>query len=333
MELAAQLRSLCGKQHGYSARWQAWHLGAYDGFLDHRVSTGEFRWMTPRVLELVGTPPSRYRAPMAAVLDAAAPAVLSHFSAAWLWRLPGFRCGRAEVTLLRGDCSTDGELAVVHRPRLLLPSHITDVRGVPATTLGRTLFDIAPRVHPERLEIVVDRVLGRSPGMLPVLRRLLDELAVKGRPGIRVMRSVLDKRPPGYVAPATGLELRFTRILDDAGEKPLVRQVDIGGHDWLGRVDFVDWELLLRVEVDSITYHTTPLDLARDAERDESMAAAGFRDVLRVAEEDIWYRPWKVVAAVRAKRSELRRAIPRPSGTGIPLQGPGYRCQNEEARV
>jgi very-short-patch-repair endonuclease len=270
---------------------------------------------------------------MAAVLDAGAPAALSHLSGAGLWRLPGFRISPMEVTLLRGVRGHNGRLATAHRPRLLLPSHLTVVRGIPVSTLGRTLFDIAPRIHPERLEIVVDRVLGKSPGTLVALHRILDELAQKGRPGIRVMREILAIRPPGYVAPATGLELRFDHILIEAGEKPLSRQVDVGGHDWLGRVDFVDRDLRALFEIDSIAFHTTPLDLANDKERDTGMNAAGWITVERIAEFDIWYRPWKVVAQVRAARARACRALNTPSGTPIGYPATGSGCQNEELRV
>lgn len=333
MELDDHLRAFSAPQYGCVGRWQAWTVGACDHDLDHRVATGAFRWVTPRVLELVGSPSSPYKPIMAAVLDAGGPAVLSLLSAAWLWRLPGFPIRKPEVTLLRGKLGWDTHLAVVHRPRLLLPSHITRVRGIAVTILGRTLFDIAPRIHPERLEIVVDRVLGKSPGTLVALHRLMKELATKGRPGIRVMREVLAKRPPGYVAPATGLELRFARILEQAGERPLERQVNVGGHDWLGRVDFRDLPIRLLVEVDSITFHTTPLDMARDKQRDDDMLAVGWLEVLRVAEEHIWYEPDKVVAAVRAARARCRKVLLAASGTRIGGHEPRIWCQNEGARV
>ena len=54
------------------------------------------------------------------------------------------------------------------------------------------------------------------------------------------MGALLLKRPVGYRPPESGLEARFMQILADAGEPPLERQVDLGGHDWIGRVDFLD---------------------------------------------------------------------------------------------
>jgi very-short-patch-repair endonuclease len=155
---------------------------------------------------------------------------------------------------------------------------------------------------------LVNSVANKSPGTLTALHQTLDELARRGRPGIVVMRAILAERPPGSRLPQSGLERRFEHILLDAGEPPLERQVDVGGHEWLGRVDFLDRPLLLIVEVDSILHHTSPFDRARDAARDEALVAAGYRRALRVPEEHIWYEPRLALHAVRTARRDLARA-------------------------
>jgi very-short-patch-repair endonuclease len=122
------------------------------------------------------------------------------------------------------------------------------------------------------------------------------------------MRAVLKQRPIGYQAPQSGLEIRFEQILERAGERPMERQADLGGHDWIGRVDYIDWTLLLIVEIDSAAHHTSVTDRALDAERDKALIAAGFRAVLRIPSEDVWSYPERVVAAVRQARLQLRQA-------------------------
>jgi very-short-patch-repair endonuclease len=106
----------------------------------------------------------------------------------------------------------------------------------------------------------------------------------------------------------TGLERRFETILRNAGERPMERQVDLGGHSWVGRVDYLDRSLLLVAEIDSVTFHSSRPDVLRDAERDTTLLAAGWRKVLRIPEEWIWYEPWRVVEAVREARRALRTA-------------------------
>lgn len=172
--------------------------------------------------------------------------------------------------------------------------------GIPVTTLARTIFDLAGSgVHPQRIARLVNMVANKSPGTLVALHRTLKELAARGRPGISVMREVLAARPVGTVLPATGLEMRFEEIVRNAGLGVLRRQVDLGGHEWVGRVDFADLELGLLVEVDSVLHHTSPMDAAADAARDAQLLGAGFRKVLRVPEEWVWHQPWRVVAAMR----------------------------------
>jgi very-short-patch-repair endonuclease len=193
---------------------------------------------------------------------------------------------------------------VVHRPRLLLPHHVTEVRGVPVTTIGRSVFDIAPRLRDERLDLLIDRIIAKSPGALAALRELLPELARRGRPGISAMRAQLAKRPKGYVPVASGLEMRFERICLEAGLPKMRRQVDKGGHEWIGRVDFSD-ELAILYEVDSVLHHTTPGDVARDEARDRALRAAGHPKIVRIREEDLWYHPDRVIEQVRAARGEV----------------------------
>ncbi len=103
------------------------------------------------------------------------------------------------------------------------------------------------------------------------------------------------------------MEARFERVLRDAGQRPLERQVDLGGHGWLGRVDYLDRALLLLVEVDSELHHTSPEDCARDQARDHALLEAGFRKVVRIGEESIWLRPWEAVHQIVTARAELGR--------------------------
>ena len=203
-------------------------------------------------------------------------------------------------------------------PLRYLPTHLTTtVAGVPVVTLPFLLFQLAGTERPQRVDRLLNTVVTRSPGVLIRLHDLLPELAEHGRNGIVFMREWLEEHPPGSAVVASGLEGRFERILREAGERPLSRQVDVGGHEWIGRVDFVDRELSALFEVDSVVHHTSALDSALDAARDEGLLAAGWRAVQRVPEEWIWYEPDRAVTAVREVRRRLRRELGR-SGSGPP---------------
>lgn len=194
----------------------------------------------------------------------------------------------------------------LHEPRYLPPHHVTIVHDVPVTTLGRTLFDLAGVLHPDRMKVVLDAALALSPGLLRVLHAMLPELAASGRAGIVVMRALLEARPPGYLAGATGLERRVLALAEEAGVE-IDRQVNIGGGDWIGRFDGRLKPSGKLLEVDSWRHHTTITDMERDAQRDDDAKEAGFPDVVRITEELIWSNPAEV------KRILRREAwLPRP---------------------
>jgi very-short-patch-repair endonuclease len=307
MGLDEDLRELAARQHGLVGRSQARSLGARRWDLQRRIASGDWVAATPRVMRLAGAPPTQRQDAMAAVLDAGPAAVLSHASAAALWDLPGFSFRRLEVSRLRGLDSRQPLAAVIHRPRSLPAHHTTAVDGIPSTSLGRTLFDLAGTgIHPARVARLVDGAVTRSPSLLGVLHGLLEELAARGRPGLTVMRELLAERPPGAAVVASGLEARFEQILAASGEAPLSRQVDLGGHEWTGRVDFLDRELRLVFEVDSVLHHTSRLDRLADAARDAAFDRLGMR-VVRVPEHLVWGRPAEAVQLVRAARRRRRQ--------------------------
>jgi very-short-patch-repair endonuclease len=299
------LNELSALQHNVVARAQARALGFDRWAIRRRIESGELVESTSRVLRRAGAAYDPHESVMTAVLDAGPDAVLSHESAAWLWGLPGFWWDPLHVVRQRRLVNGTN----LHRPRLLLPHHVTEVRGVPVTSLPVTIVHLAGQAHlrDARLARAVASVVGRAPSLLPVLDQALDEMSTPGRPGIRRLRAILAQQDRSGVR-TTGLERRFAQLLAEAGEPPMERQVDLGGHAWIGRVDCVDRALRLVAEIDSITYHSSRADQLRDAARDEALLAAGWRKVVRIAEEWIWYEPARAVALVREARRELRAA-------------------------
>lgn len=128
-----------------------------------------------------------------------------------------------------------GEL---HESRFLPDHHVTVLDGLRVTTLPRTLFDLAGvrGARFQRTKRAVENAVSRNPAALPVLRRMLPELARCGRPGIADMREILNGWDDDYVPPASGLEARAIALLEEVGIFP-DRQVDLGGERWIGRVD------------------------------------------------------------------------------------------------
>jgi len=297
-----ELRCLAERQHGVVATWQS------DGDARGARRTASGQWeLQGAVLRRRGSPRTPEQLVMSGVLDAGPGAVASHDTAAALWGLPGFPLEPVEVTCGGRRSSHHPASVTRHRPVLLLDHHRTATSGVPVTTLARTLFDLAGRLREDRLARLVNLVANRSPGTLVALHQLLDELACRGRAGIQAMRSVLADRPLGSTLAASGLELRFEQVLRESGQPPLRRQVDLGRHEWKGRVDDDDDETRAGRRGRQRAAPHEPDDRASDEARDRSLPACGVRRVLRVPEEHLWYRPDLAVDAVRRARRELAR--------------------------
>lgn len=252
------------------------------------------------VYRLRGTPPAWEQRVAALSLAAGPDAAASHRSAAGLLGLTGFgRAGIPEVTTPRARRHR-GPIGTVHRWRPFPADHLTVVDGIVTTRVARTLVDLAGVLHPGRTERIVDSCLGTRLVNLATLHATFGDLAGRGRKGVAVMRSILDARGAGYVAPESELEARFLALARDGGLPEPVRQLDVGNDDgWVGRVDVGFPPTRVLVELDGRTHHTSKLDMEADARRDAILRAAGWLHIVRFGWADVTLRPDVVLARLR----------------------------------
>ena len=294
------LRDLAASQYGAFSRNQAAGLGAQRWQVQHRIRSGIWQPMSRRVLRVAGSPGTNEQRAIAATLDVEG-SVLSHESSAAVWELPGFRLEPLHVVQAISPNRTGSSLGTVHTSTHLPPSHRAVHHGLPVTAPVRTLFDLASRVHPQRMPRLVDTawakrlVSGRS------LHAALADHAERGRPGIQLMREILADRPETYCPPDSNLEARFQEIARSAGITTLGRQIDSGGDSWVGRVDFRDTDRALIFEIDSERFHGSVSAQQDDQRRHQRLVDAGFI-VERVTEFDVWHRTESVRRQLAAAR-------------------------------
>jgi very-short-patch-repair endonuclease len=274
--------------------------------LRHCVASGRFEHVSPRVLRVRGAPPSDRQALLGAILEVGPGAAACGPTAAALWGVRGYRLTPPHVASRRRVTGRTLPPVVVHEIARLRDHHVAELHCVPLVRPEVVVLQLCGREHPERAARVLDDMWRRRLLSGPSLRRVLGELAARGRNGVRLLRTLLDERGDDYVPPDSGLERRFEQVLAEAGEPGLRRQVDVGGDRWVGRVDFRHEHLPLVVEVQSELYHSALTDARRDAERAAALRAAGF-EVIAVTEEQVWYRPREVVEAVERARRRLVR--------------------------
>lgn len=306
------INGLAQAQHGVVARRQLRAAGVRSDALRRRVDQGRLIELSPRVLRVAGAPASETSQLSAAMLDAGPDAVLSHWTAAARWGLPGFRLVPVHVVSSRTTKTVSNPIGVLHRPRLLMSGHVVELDGQPVTTPARTLFDLSgsPTISSARLERLVDTALARRLTSTGVLHRMMEDLATRGRPGIVRMRDILDERPSSYVPPESGLEAAFQALATEAGLTGFERQVNVGdGESWIGRVDFLDRERKLIVEVGDGLFHGSVTDQRRDQRRGAALQAEGWR-VEVVDGFDVFHRRHELLARLRELRFARRSPGP-----------------------
>lgn len=245
---------------------------------------------------------------MAAALDL--PGAVAGLSAAAMWKIPGFFLEPVQVLGTRTPHRGRDRTGWAHSSVRLTEADVIVLDGIPVTTPVRTLRDLAGRVHPEKLSQICDRFLSQRLLRLETLHEALGDLPKRGgAPGTAEMRALILARPDGYRPADSNLELRFERVIADAGEVPFERQVVVGDEDGvIGRVDFLDRRLKVIVEVQSHLFHTGLVDAARDAERIARLRRAGWI-VVTVTDEEVWHRRDVVAARIRAARAAARRKL------------------------
>jgi len=305
-----RLRILAATQRSLVTIAQANDLG-YNRNQRLRLFDGR-RWerLSPRVGRLVGSPMTIGQRALAAVLDAGTGGALAGASAAAWWGIPGNELEPFHIARIRDRSNTPPRADWRHEPMLLPPHHVVVLDGIPVEVPARALFDIAGtrRRGAElewwiaRMARMVDNAWSARLVSGPTLHARLDELAQRGRPGIRVMRQVLATRGLDYVPPASNLEARVIKILADGGLPPMRRQVNAGDErSWIGRVDLRDEDLPLILEIQSERFHSSLVDRQLDADRIRRLEQAGFV-VVEVTDVQVWHKAHEVLATVREGR-------------------------------
>jgi very-short-patch-repair endonuclease len=296
--LDGRIGDLAEQQHGVVARRQLERLGVGKGSIEKRVRMGRLYRLGRGVYAVGHRVLSREARWMAAVLACGPGATLSHRSAAALWgmREPGSRA--IEVTTPRKSRSRGG----IHRHFAVLPAdEVTTERGIPVTTVPRTLMDLATVASVD----VVEHALRESEYLRLHDRLSLSDLLDRypGRRGCRTIRECLRRRvtlPAGRAR--SWLEREFLPFLRRNGlPRPQLNVwLEVGGRSI--QVDCL-WPGKMIVELDGFAGHGTRVAFREDRARDRRLRVAGY-GVTRIAPEQLDDEPEAIAADLRALLNE-----------------------------
>jgi hypothetical protein len=184
---------------------------------------------------------------------------------------------------------------------------ITEVDGIPVTTVARTILDLAAVDDRHRVERAIEQAealrLADTTPLAAVVGRY------PGRRGTAVLRAIMstDARAAGITR--SDLEDGLLRFLGERGLPPPDPNAWLHlGEDWI-EGDCVWAEQRLVVELDSWQYHATKAAFRRDRARDRRLQLAGWGPV-RVTSWDIEEEPDRLAAELAGLLSAAR-AVPR----------------------
>jgi very-short-patch-repair endonuclease len=284
---------LARRQHGVVAKRQLIALGVGEGAIKHRLGVGRMHRVHAGVYALGHLALSADGNRMAAVLAAGPDARLSHRDAAALWDLRATAHTRIDVSVPRSGLRSRQGLNV-HCTAPWHPDDCANRRGIPVTSVARTLLDVAEVVSRRAFRHIFEEA---------ERLRLVDVRAIQavvarghGRRGVGALAAVLaEARTRPLADTRSELERRFVDLVESTGLPPPATNVLVEGF----LVDAVWPRKRLVVELDGRRYHHTRAAFERDRIRDAGLQVAGYR-VLRITWTRLDREPDVVAATIRA---------------------------------
>lgn len=216
---------------------------------------------------------------MAAILACGPEAVVSHRSAAGLWKLLPSPGGSAPVDITEPGARRRVKGIRARRGPALEPDEIAEVHGIPVTAPARTLLDLAGIVRDRELEQALAQADRSGLSDRATLGSLLQRRP--GHRGVRRIRDLLDA-PTGPALTRSEAEERFLALVKKARLPTPDTNVVVGTYE----VDFLWRPQRLVIEVDGYAFHSSRSRFESDRERDADLAARGLQ-VIRVTWDQV----------------------------------------------
>ena len=276
------LAALARRQHGMITYRQLRSLGLSHQMVKGWLRRGRIVRVHHGVFALGYVPKARESAWSAAVLECGEGALLSHFSAA---ALHGIR--RTEPWLPHVSVPTSAGRAQprihVHRVRLA-PTDRDERRGIPVTSVARTLADLSALLDPDDLHAMVREAMHLRVFDLDAVGEVLE------RRRARALRLLVED----LTFTGSRLEQEFLALCERS-RLPLPRpQFRIAGF----AADFAWPGRRVVVEIDGVQSHLTLAAFHSDRAKGNVLTALGWR-VLRFTHADVRRRPARTMRTLR----------------------------------
>lgn len=270
----AELSRLAAQRLGVITVAEAMAAGMTRAQLRSAQRRGE--WTSPARGVLVAAAAPSSWAQECAIAAMATRGVVSHRAAARLHRLDGFEEAPVELTVARRRARSSLDV-FEHRTTTLGAWDITEVFGMPITSVARTIVDLGAVVEDDLVEQALDDALRL--GFHPLwTSQTLERVDRPGPSGAAALRRVLarpDRRGP---VPDSVFERVVERACRAIGLPPAVRQHEVRDREGrlVARLDLAWPDLGIGVEAHSRRWHFGDSKARGDQHRANRLAALGW---------------------------------------------------------
>jgi hypothetical protein len=300
--------ALAASQHGLITYQQLRHIGMAESTIGRWVALGRLQQLSPGVHRVGGAPDTWYQRVMRATLDSGG--LASHRTAAALHHLDGHDGRIIEVVVQRWKRSSQHGGYIVHETKDLRGVDVAARRGIPCTSLVRTLLDLPAVEHSFRAEQALDHACRVNADLLPIVGERFLQVARRGRNGTTVMRSMLNERTGKYIPPASTFERYALDWIDRAGiEKPVKQHPVIDG-DFTAYIDLSWPHLLFGMECDSLAHHFSKAAQEWDRKRRRHLKRLGWEMAEFSYDEvksGVFIRELRQLLVLASRTSHMRR--------------------------
>jgi very-short-patch-repair endonuclease len=274
------------RQDNVITREQLIASGLGRGAIEHRVNAAWMQRMHQGVYLIGPAPPTLMARVRAAAMACGADAMVSHRSAAEMFGLLSETEGEVHVTVAGRNPHRQAGIRI-HRVARLPRHEVTKMRGIPVTSVARTIADLAATEPENDVEHAFQEALYRKLVVPPALAEIISrEPRRKGAPVIRGL--IEDPRMT-----RSEKERRLLRLIDAAQLPRPVTNVRVHGY----LID-VYWPAeRLAVEFDGQRAHGHLLAFDANRKRDQVLLSHGVR-VMRVTDRHLGGEPVAVAARI-----------------------------------
>jgi hypothetical protein len=282
----AQVAQLAGQQFNRISRRQLIEIGLTDAAIHRWVAAGRLVVVEEGVFAVAPLRDGDYWGCWMGAILTAPGSVLSHSSAAGAWEI--LSLPEAFVTITRpGSGGPRRHGGVLAFRSSTLGGEVTRLRGIPITSISRTLLDLARTVSQRALARAVREAVRLEHTTLVQLGDRLGDY--RGRRGSRRLADVIARYAGLPLERArSGAEIMALEILRASGRSLPRLNVRIAGEE--ADLSWPDARLI--VEIDGGPFH---LDRGEDARKQRRWERAGWI-VRRISSDEVYESPERLLA-------------------------------------